>query len=48
MEAPEMQPLMTSLGSIAAFLPGAELDALMRTERAGWTRLVRDANIQPE
>ncbi|MDB5412201.1 MAG: hypothetical protein JWR10_536 [Rubritepida sp.] len=39
---------MLTFGSIAAFTPGAELDARMRTERADWTRLVREANIQAE
>jgi tripartite-type tricarboxylate transporter receptor subunit TctC len=48
MAMPEIAALMTSLGSIPRFTGGAELDALMRTERAGWTRLVREANIQAE
>ena len=39
---------MISLGSVAAFTPGAALDAHMREQRAFWTRLVREANIQAE
>lgn len=38
----------SSMGSIAAFTPGAVLDAHMREQRAFWTRLVREANIQAE
>jgi tripartite-type tricarboxylate transporter receptor subunit TctC len=48
MESEEMVRLMLSLGSVAAFAPGPVLDALMREERAGWTRLAREANIQGE
>ncbi|TCH96177.1 tripartite tricarboxylate transporter substrate binding protein [Roseococcus sp. SYP-B2431] len=39
---------MLTLGSIADFGTGAELDDRMRRERADWTRLVREANIQAE
>ncbi len=48
MEEPAMVTQMLSLGSIAAFTPGAALDAHMREQRAFWTRLVREANIQAE
>lgn len=48
MEEPAMVTQMLSLGSIAAFTPGAALDAHMREQRGFWTRLVREANIQAE
>ncbi len=48
MAEPAMVAQMLSLGSIAAFTPGAALDAHMREQRAFWTRLVREANIQAE
>jgi tripartite-type tricarboxylate transporter receptor subunit TctC len=48
MQQPEMVAQMISLGSVAAFTPGAALDAHMREQRAFWTRLVREANIQAE
>ncbi len=48
MTAPEMVAQMTNMGSVAAFTPGATLDAQMREQRAFWTRLVREANIQAE
>jgi tripartite-type tricarboxylate transporter receptor subunit TctC len=48
METEDMKALMITLGSVAAFTTGAELDARMRREREGWTRLVRAANIQAE
>ncbi len=48
MSEPAMVAQMTSMGSVAAFTPGAVLDAHMREQRAFWTRLVREANIQAE
>ena len=45
---PEKAAQMTSMGSVAAFTPGAVLDPHMREQRAFWTRLVREANIQAE
>ncbi|MCU0887238.1 MAG: tripartite tricarboxylate transporter substrate binding protein [Rubritepida sp.] len=48
MEMPETVAQMLSFGSVAAFLPGAALDAHMREQRGFWTRLVREANIQAE
>ena len=48
MATPEMVAQMTSMGSVAAFTPGDMLDAHMREQRAFWTRLVREANIQAE
>lgn len=48
MEMPETVAQMLSFGSVAAFTPGAVLDAEMRAQRAFWTRLVREANIQAE
>jgi tripartite-type tricarboxylate transporter receptor subunit TctC len=48
MAMPETVAQMLSFGSVAAFLPGAALDAHMREQRAFWTRLVREANIQAE
>jgi tripartite-type tricarboxylate transporter receptor subunit TctC len=48
MEAPDIVQLMLALGSVAAFTPGSALDAHMRDQRAFWTRLVREANIQAE
>ncbi len=48
MAQPEAAAQLLSLGSIADFAPGAELDARMRRERADWTRLVHEANIQAE
>ena len=39
---PKGEPLLP------AFTPGATLDAQMREQRAFWTRLVREANIQAE
>lgn len=44
---PEMQAQLLSFGSLADFAPGAELDRRMAAERESWTRLVREANIQP-
>lgn len=48
MGTPEMAALMINLGSVAAFTPGAVLDAHMREQRAAWTRLAREANITVE
>ncbi len=48
MQESAMVTQMLGLGSIAAFAPGAALDDTMRAERASWTRLVREANIQAE
>jgi len=48
MATPEMVAQMTSMGSVAAFTPGAALEVHMREQRAFWTRLVREANIQAE
>jgi len=45
---PAMQAQLLSFGSLADFAPGAELDRRMAAERASWTRLVREANIQAE
>lgn len=45
---PEMQAQLLTFGSLADFAPGAELDRRMAAERDSWTRLVREANIQPE
>ncbi|HEV7267361.1 MAG TPA: tripartite tricarboxylate transporter substrate binding protein [Falsiroseomonas sp.] len=47
MEMPETVTQMLSFGSIADYAPGAALDVRMRTERESWTRLVREANIEP-
>jgi tripartite-type tricarboxylate transporter receptor subunit TctC len=48
MTQPETVAQMLTLGSVADFGTGAELDARMRRERADWTQLVREANIQAE
>ena len=48
MAAPDMVALMNSMGSVAAFTPGAALGAHMLAQRGFWTRLVREANIQAE
>lgn len=44
---PEMQAQLLSFGSLADFAPGTDLDRRMAAERESWTRLVREANIQP-
>jgi tripartite-type tricarboxylate transporter receptor subunit TctC len=44
---PEMQAQLLTFGSLADFAPGADLDRRMAAERASWTQLVREANIQP-
>jgi tripartite-type tricarboxylate transporter receptor subunit TctC len=47
-ESAEIRDLLLGLGSFAAFTPGPALDQHMRTQRALWTRLVQEANIQTE
>lgn len=48
MSQPEMREQMHGFGSLVDFAPGADLDRRMAAERESWTRLVREANIQPE
>lgn len=47
MRLPETVAQMLGFGSIADYAPGIALDVRMRAERESWTRLVREANIEP-
>jgi tripartite-type tricarboxylate transporter receptor subunit TctC len=44
-ENTDLPRTLTSLGTFARFAPGAEVDRMLREDRAMWTSLVREAGI---
>lgn len=44
-ENTDLPRTLTALGTFARFAPGAEVDRLLREDRAMWTSLVREAGI---
>ena len=47
-ENTDLPTVLTGLGTFPRFAPGAEVDRLIREDRALWTSVVREANITAE
>jgi tripartite-type tricarboxylate transporter receptor subunit TctC len=48
MQSPEMRDRLTREGAEALGTPPEQVTALLKSELARWTRLIRENNIKPE